>query len=363
MLRPIYVKEAWEIVSRYRIEPKVKEIPIEEAVYRVLAEDIYADADLPRFNRSAMDGIAIRSDDSRGISVSKREKISTGMPLPPRADAVVPRENYIIKGSEAILDRPYHKRENVDVKGSDVSEGELILRRGSLIKPNHLPALALSRERVKVYTIEFSLIVVGSEIEPFGEVRDLNSPTLKTLISLYGGEVSEIIRVPDDERKIEEAIRKAKGVIVTTGGTSIGERDLVPRVIERLGEVLVHGIKAKPCKPFTFSFIGKPIFSLPGPPVACFIAADVFLGPRIKLNLGLEPERIRERRRGILAKPIASKPDRRDYVRVIYREGKLYPAGSGAGRISTLFKADGYMEIEEDLEGIDAGEEVERLRF
>jgi len=363
MLEPIYVSEARKIVSRYRVKPKVIRVKPREAIGKVLAEPVIAPFDYPMFHRSALDGIAVNSEESRRLILDRREKISTGMPLPPRADAVVPKENYRIVGDKAIIDRPVHKRENVDPKGSDFREGDVLLEAGSVIKPNQVSALALVEE-VAIATIEFTLIVIGSEIRPFGKIPDIDGPQVRGLVELYGGRISKIIRVPDRLEDIEKALLEAEGPIITTGGTSVGDRDLVPKAIEKLGELLVHGIKAKPCKPFTFSIVeGKPVFSLPGPPVACFIAADVFVGPRIRLNLGLEPRRLREKRKNVLGMQIPSKPDRRDFVRVKLEGDKLYPIGSGAGRIVTLYPADGYLEVPEDLEGIEEGELVERYDF
>jgi len=330
-------------------------------VGKVLAEDIIAPFDYPLFDRAALDGIAVSSDESRGLMVRRREPILTGRPLPERADAVVPKEHYILSGDVAMLDRPVHKRENVDPKGSDFSKGEVLLPRGTVIRPNHIPAVSISRETVRVLTIGFTLVVIGSEIKPFGTIPDLDGPSVSALVRLYGGYIREIKRVPDDKEEIKRAILSSEGPIITTGGTSIGDKDLVPDALNEIGEVLVHGIRAKPCKPFTFSIVdGKPVFSLPGPPVACFIAADLFVGPRIRLNLGLSPERIRLKRKGTVGVQIPSKPDRRDFVRVKEKGGLLYPIGSGAGRIVTLYPADGYLEVPEDLEGLEEGEEVER---
>ncbi len=388
-----------------RIKPinQYESIPVRESAYRVLAQDVLAESDHPPFDRSAMDGYAVRSVDVSSASprnpirlkvigysttgkpfrgrVGEGEavKIDTGAEMPDGADAVVMIE-YVEEG-EGYIDvyKSVSRFENVSLKGEDIRKGEVILPKGRLIHPLDLPSLlSTSLEEVLVYRrVKIGIVSFGSELSldpprEEGMIRESNRDMVKTLLQGFPVDFIDMGIVPDDMDMVLETLGKMAGevdLIVSTGGTSLGDDDVVGKAAYKLGEVLVHGVALQPSKPVLLAYIGDtPYIGLPGYPVAAAISSHVFLIPTVARLAGVKGEVVYPVVKGILTRRVASKPGLRHYVRVKVREvdGEIYIEpiyASGAGVTSSLAKADGYLIIPEDVEGVEKGSMVEAILY
>lgn len=405
----IQVNEARSLLEK-NVAPvnKSEEVLIEDAYGRVLAEDILSPENLPGFDRSTVDGFAVISSDTFGatesmpvylevkgeilmgeepsIKLKKGEtvRIATGGMLPDGADAVVMFEHVQLLDERLIeVFKPVAPGENVISSDEDIRKGELVLEKGHRLRPQDVAALAaIGITRVKVYKKPIvSIISTGDEIIPPdspirpGKVRDVNSFNLAGLIAISGGVAVKkgILRDVYEEifRVLKESLSESDMVIIT-GGSSVGVRDLTETVINSLGSpgVLFHGINLKPGKPTIGAVIGGiPVMGLPGHPAAVTVCFELFVEPLIRLLSG-------ERRRGFsekasitakLAKNISSTQGREEHVRVRLeeRDGELWaiPILGKSGLIRTLVLADGKIIIPSHLRGIESGQEVEVYRL
>lgn len=389
-------------VIKYRILETV-EVALEDALNMVCAEDIFAPIDLPEFDRSAVDGYAVVAEDTFGSSpnnpvelkligkvhagmkpsdipkVNRGEavEIYTGARLPEGANAVVMVEHTNKLGDSIEVLYPVSPYQNVSKKGEDYKKGELVIKKGTMIRPWHIAALAalnipkvkvLRKPRFAVLSTGSELVEVGSELKE-GNVVNSSKPMLKSLLKELGCEVLDLGTIPDDLEKIKESIKEGLRVadaVIITGGTSVGELDLVPEAINSLGKpgLVVHGIMMRPAKPTGFGVIdNKPVFILSGLPVAALVGFQNFIKPSIQMMLGL-PEEPKITVRGRLTRRVANPHGVRSFVRVrVMRKDDAYYIEplmlTGSGLISTLTKANGMLTIPEDVEGYDEGEEVE----
>ncbi len=377
------------------------EVPLMDSLGRVCGEDIYAPFDIPSFDRSAVDGYAVIAEDTFSASpynpieikivgtlmpgdevgslkINKGEavEVATGAPLPLNANAVIMVEDAKnVKPSSIEVYKPVHPFQNVSRRGEDFKKGELIVRRGTRIKPWHIGALAsFNISRVRVFlkpkigllSTGSELVELGSELKP-GKIVNSSKTMLKALIDSCGGEPVDLGIVEDDVKQIVDKIEEGTkncDILITTGGTSIGRGDLVPRVVNLLGKVLVHGLAMRPGKPTGFGLVNeKLVFMLSGFPVAALIGFNLFVKPTINslLNTTSEPS---PKIVGRLTRRVASLSGMRSYVRVkLVKYGDRYIVEplrlTGSGLISTLTEANGLLVIPENLEGYDEGEEVE----
>lgn len=379
---------------------------------RVLAEDIRATADLPEFDRSTMDGYAVRSADTfgateslpalltvigdipmgsmpdGGIAKGQAMKIATGGALPQGADSVLMLEHAQTVDERAVeAVKPVAPGENVVQVGDDLRRGDIALGKGRRIRPQDMGALAsLGITSVPVYAVpRVAIISTGNEIvsadsipQP-GKIRDSNSCTLVGLIIQSGGVPVHVGIIPDDFDRLRIAVGEALGncqLVILTGGSSVGTADHTARVIESFGPpgVQVHGVSVKPGKPLIAGWAGGvPVFGLPGHPVAVAISFDLFVRPLLVRLSGEVPhpalENVPVERivRAKLARSITSGPGREEHVRVALerRDGVLtaVPVFGGSGLISTLVKADGIVVVPLHSIGIEAGEDVEVRLF
>jgi molybdopterin molybdotransferase len=393
-----------EFLSRVRIEPLDAEaIPLEHCLNRVLAKDIVAPRDVPDFDRAAMDGYAVISADVLGasqtnpailrvvgragvgsppgslrISEGEAVAVATGSPLPEGADAVVMVEHTrAISDSEIEVYSPVTPGENVQAAGEDVRAGEVILARGTKLRPWDLGMLAalgiasvevVRRPRVAIISTGDELSEPGEPGRP-GAILNSSRFILSAMVEELGG-VPVYLGIArdslDDIRsRISEGLRACDAVLIT-GGTSVGEGDLVPDAINSLGEpgMIAHGISIRPGMPTGLAAIGgKPIISLSGYPVAAMIGFMALARPLILALLGSKGDPI-PRIRARMARRVASS-GARTFVRVRVKRsaGGDYWAeplrSSGSGVISSVVKADGLVVIPERREGIEEGEEVE----
>ena len=371
---------------------RVEKVPLGEAPGRVLAADAVAGFNVPPFDRASMDGYAVKAEDTYGASafsprtlkligvqnagehfegeVRRGEcvQVATGSPIPVGSDAVVMVE-YTVQGDDLVeVQSPVYPGANISPEGEDIKKGEAIVSVGEVMTPAKVGALAAlnfgsvevyEKPRVAVFSTGSEVRPLGEELKP-GEIYDVNSYTLSSVISANG--CIPIIRgiVPDDRGAIEAAVSEAKecDMGVFSGGSSVGSRDLFADAVEELGEVFFHGLQVKPGKPTLFGAVdGAPIFGMPGYPTSCLSNAYVFLAPALRRLAGLprvEPRMVRAR----MGSRFVSKSGREQFLTVRLEDGVAYPVFKKSGTITSMSSADGYILLPVDLDTIDEGEEV-----
>ena len=377
-------------------------VGLDRALGRVLAREIRAAQFVPGFDRSTVDGYALRGADTFGCSESipalltcegavemgkepafavgpyQCAAIPTGGALPEGADAVQMvehTEDY--GGGEIGIVKSVPPGANLIFKGDDVKPGDLVLRKGRRLEPQDVGALAaLGVTQVPVVPkLRVGLISTGDELVPPegdpgpGQVRDVNGPLVAALLAQVGAEAVPLGIVPDREELLREAVEKALErchCVVLSGGSSVGEKDAACRVMASLGEVLCHGVAMKPGKPTLLGKAGgKPILGLPGHPVAALFTAKLFLIPLLaRLEGRTWAERTVSAR---LAQTVPANHGRAQYTGVTLEEKPdgmwAVPIWGKSGLITTLAGADGFFCVPRDREGIPAGESVEVSLF
>ena len=380
-----------EALSRFldRLQPKrlaTVRISLKEALGRVTAKDINATKDLPPYHRSAVDGYALKAVDTVGASpyqpkglrlvnkepVKERElrEIWTGNPLPKGADSVVMLEHTERNDNQIQILVSLTPGANVSRKGEDVKKGNVVVEAGLRLRPHHLGLLAAleNREVQVVRKPKVALLATGSELAPLGaplkpnQIVEVNSIILSELCSELGAESFSLGIARDDEDEIRgkicEGLAKAD-LTITTGGTSVGVHDLVPRVIEQIEPhaLVAHGIAMRPGMPTALAVIQeKPVLVLSGNPVAASVGFEVFARPTILRFLGIKEEG-RARLKAKLTRRVAGVLGRRVIlrVRVVEKDGDFLAEPiriKGSSIITTMTRANGYVIIPEDREGL-----------
>jgi molybdopterin molybdotransferase len=374
-------------------KPKSAVVSLEEALHRVLAEDIIVQEDLPRFDKSAMDGYAVKSVDLVGATQFKpaslqltnaeqvgnkqAKQIWTGNPIPKGADVVVMIEKTQKCDRELEVWSQLTPWSNVSKKGEDIKKGDLALEAGIRLNPYHLGlAAALGYTNLKVaQKPKIAIIATGNEITEIGSERlinqiyDSNKPIISAMCHELGAETTDFGITKDKIEDIVEKIQKAlktHDVIITTGGTSVGGLDLVPDAVNKIGKpgVIVHGVALRPAMPTAVAVLeGKPVLVLSGNPVASVIGFEVFGRPLICKMLGMSKTEPRPIVKAILLRRVSSALGRKTYVRVrvLLKDGDLFAepvSAKGSGAISTMTQSNGYVIVPENREGIDEGETV-----
>ncbi|HIE14085.1 TPA: molybdopterin molybdotransferase MoeA [Candidatus Bathyarchaeota archaeon] len=372
-------------------------IPIEDASYRVLAEDIISDRDVPPFDRAAMDGYAVKAEDTYGASdfepkilklmgvlhagefshtfIKEGEciRIATGGPIPPGANAVVMVEYTKEENNKVLVFRAVYPGANIARRGEDIKKGEVVLHAGEVLTPAKIGVLvALGRRNVQVYDKpKVAVISTGTEICEVGgelkegQVYDVNSYTLTSILQCNGVEVTRSPIIPDSFKELKSAIEHFldHDLIVFSGGSSVGEHDLLVKVIEDMGEMLFHGVQIKPGKPTLFGLVkGKPIFGMPGYPASCLSNAYIFLVPVVRRMARLPPK-VPRIIKAKIAKRVVSASGREQFLPVRISEGKAFPVFKKSGDITSIAKADGYIILPLNLDVIEEGEEVQVTLF
>ncbi|MDK2795003.1 MAG: molybdopterin molybdotransferase [Archaeoglobaceae archaeon] len=374
----------------------IEEVGVYECAGRVLAEDVIADTNLPPFDRSAMDGYAVVAEDTFGASktnpillkcigeVRGGEKpklevksgsavrVFTGSAMPKGANAVIPLEFTRVVGEHLEVFATVPPYKNVSREGEDVRKGEVVLKRGEILQPQDAGILAsLGFESVKVFRKpKVAVISTGNELVEIGEkledakLYNSNAPMLCNAISQLGFSAVSLGIARDDFEEIEKKLFEALkfDLIVFTGGTSVGEHDIVPEAVSKHGKILFHGVAMKPGMPTAFGMVkNKPVFMLPGSPSACFLAFETFVIPALFRMVNVRViERKGTLKKGILQARVPSEIGIRSNVRVYWEKGKVYPVRiSGSGILSSLVKANALLLVPENVEGYEEGEEVE----
>jgi putative molybdopterin biosynthesis protein len=356
-------------------------VPVAEACGRVTAEPVAAVRSVPHYHAAAMDGIAVRAADTFGASETSPVRLSsdryvpvnTGDPMPEGADAVIMVEDiHDVDGSAEIL-ASVAPWQHVRPAGEDMVATELLLPSNHRIDPLDVGALVAAGVRTvnvrRRPVVRF--IPTGNEIvEPSGELRpgqipEFNTAMLMPEVREWGGVAVRhpIVRdVPDD---LADVLKNAgpSDLLVTIAGASAGARDYTTETFSRLGEVLVHGVAIRPGKPAVLGIVaGRPAIGLPGYPVSAALVFDLFGRPAVYALLGLAPP-VRERLRAVVARKIHSTAGVDEFVRVMVGRvgGRTVaaPLARGAGLMTSLVRADGWLIIPRTSEGIEAGTEVE----
>ena len=378
------------------VEPhdRTETVPLADADGRVLAEPVDAPAPVPGYDRAAMDGYAVRAEDTFGASdrspnvlrtadpddgpVGRGEaaRVHTGSALPDGANAVVMIEQVETVGDEVETFDAVADGENVGPAGEDVAEGQRLYEAGETLRPSDLGLCkSVGLDELVVYDRPtVAVIPTGEELvqaDPApGEVIETNGLTVSRLVERWGGTPRYRAVVTDDEDALAAAIERDldADVVVTTGGSSVGERDLLPEVVDDLGEVLVHGVALKPGHPVCLGRVGDtPVVSLPGYPVACIVNAAQFLRPTQK-RVGGTSAAHPPTRRARLDRKVASEPGTRTFARVkLSRDDAADDPpfvatptrASGSGVLSSVALADGWVVVPEPREGLDAGDVVD----
>jgi len=395
--------EAQRVIDgHFRPKPLgVEEITLLEAYNRVLAQDITATMDIPPFNRSTVDGYAVKAEDTFGadennpvrlkacgiVNVGEPTKIVvthgtaveivTGAPTPEGADAVVMVEHTERKDDDLYVYSALAEDENIMKAGADIKKGETGLKAGQLLGSREIGVLAaLGLAKVKVYVVpRVAVLSTGAEVTepgrrlPPAKIYDINAYSLSAAVLENGGKPVYLGVFPDEISELRKALKQALAsadMVITSGGVSVGPKDVMPQTLDLLGKpgVVVCGIAIKPGKPTTVALIdGKLVFSLPGHPTSALLVFHLLVRPIILRMAGIEA------RKSLKVKAVAAMrmfpaKGRRTFIMVKVKLGKANrlvaePVPTGlSGAITTLAKADGFVEIAEKQQFIDANEEV-----
>ena len=384
------LKLFFDAVKPRKLESEL--VPVQEAYGRITAKDIIASRDLPPFNRSAVDGYAVRAEDTfeaspfqpkilkitegKEVRQGEAKLIWTGNPLPRGSNAVIMIEHTKkLSENEIAVLRAVAKWQNVSMKGEDVKAGETAIKAGVRLRPQHLGLLAaLGIEKVEVTRKpKVAVLATGDELAELGhelvenKIIETNRLVISWLCRELGAEPIDLGIVGDNEPAIRERILKGvekADVIITTGGTSVGKSDLVPLAIQNIEQsaIVAHGIAMRPAMPTALAIVSnKPAIVLSGNPVAAMIGFEVFARPLILKMLGLKEERpklkakITRRVAGVLGRKVFLR------VKVYERNGEFYAEPirtTGSGIFTTMTKANGYVIIPENREGLEENEIV-----
>ncbi len=396
-------EEAKQVINE-QLKPSVlgeEEIPLLEAYDRVLGKNVVSTLDIPPFNRSTVDGYAVKAEDTFGaeenqpakltivglVSVGEQPRICiekgeaaeivTGAPIPEGADAVVMVEDADRENSELSVFRAVTQDENVMKRGTDIKKGDVVLKTGQVLTASDIGVLAaLGLIKVKVLKVpKVAVLSTGAEVTepgkelPAGRIYDINAYSLSTAVRESGGRPVYLGVVPDDKTELQKVLKRglaSADIVMTSGGVSVGPKDLTPQIVNSLGQpgVIISGIAVKPGKPTTMALIGKkPVVCLPGHPTSALLLFYLLVRPIIQLMSG-RPAREVKTIKALMSRRVFSARGRRTFVMVKLKHGKsdrwvVEPVETGAsGAITTLAKADGFVEIPENHQFIDAGEEV-----
>lgn len=404
MREPLTVRTLEETKSELsrHWEPKTKSetVSLNGVVGRTLAADQHSKISLPPFPRSVYDGFAVRAEDTFGaeeddpvelvrkgtihagedpeiqVEEGMCVEIATGAVIPEGADAVVMVEDTTMVDEKVEVRRAVSPGENVAEEGSEIEKGEVIAKEGQKISPQIHGALSavgiqevtvVEKPKVAVISTGEEIVEPGQKLER-GRIYDVNGRTISDAVNLCGCEASYLGIVGDDASKIERSVKEALSkyeVVITSGGSSAGSKDIVPETIDGLGEpgVIVHGLAQKPGKPTLVSVIDKkPIFGLPGYPVSALMVFDQLVAPYLREMAGVsEPER--KNVQAELSRKVLSAEGRRELIPVrVSRESNdevmAHPILEGSGAITSLARADGYAKISLNREILSEGESV-----
>lgn len=373
-------------------------VALAEAGGRVAAADVRAAADVPPFARAAMDGYAVIAADTAGASSSSPRtlecvgrvfagpsaptgsigpgrciEIATGAPMPPGADAVLIVEETSREGETIVTRAAVSAGQNVGRQGADIAAGATVARREDLLTPGRIGALAatglthvdvFARPSVAVISTGDELVAPGRPLAA-GQIYEVNRYTIDAVVTRHGATTHALASSADDLDRLGASLDAAltDDVIVFSGGSSVGDRDLVRTLLEERGTMLFHGIAVKPGKPTAFAAVkGTPVFGMPGYPTSCLSNAYMLLVPFVRALAHLPPWRPTQLTLP-LARRITSVANRHQFYTVRIENGRAQPAFKASGDITSMAQADGYIEIPAQTDIVEAGELVDVKLF
>jgi len=390
----ISIDEARRLIDEaVRPIERVERVGLLDARGRVLAAPAVAGVDVPPFSRAAMDGYAVVASDLAGASAEAPvgltciervftgqmptravtrgtcSEVATGAPMPDGADAVVMVEETALSGDEVRFLAAARAGQNIGRRGQDIQAGQAAVAPGAELNASRIGALAAvgltavdvyARPRVAILATGNEIVVPGTALEP-GQLYDVNSFTLATVVAEQGCTPIVVRTAADTIEDLTAAIDScpAHDVLVTSGGTSVGTRDLVLDVLKARGTVLFHGIAVKPGKPTAFGRLGQAlVFGMPGYPTSCLSNAYILLAPALR-----KMARLADPGRPSIQLPLASRvvstAGRHQFYTVRIANGSAMPAFKASGDITSMSQADGYIEIDSDTEVVEVGTLVE----
>jgi molybdenum cofactor synthesis domain-containing protein len=395
-------EKALDLILQHTPRLEVEQIAFDEALGRVLAEDVHAAEPMPPFQASAMDGFAVLASDRAqwraivgdqwagpaeelAVSLGQAVRITTGAPLPPGADAVVAVENSEEVGGQVRFDQAVKPGDNVRPKGEDIAAGQRVLAAGSVIGPAEIGLLAsMNHVQVPVYRRPIvAVLSTGNEIvEPgspiaAGQIRDSNRYTIMSSVLQAGGIPLSLGIVPDEETALRAAFRQGPekaDVLISSGGVSMGERDLSRALIEAWGTVHFGQVKQKPGRPTVFATVDRPefparrlIFGLPGFPVASLVSFENLVRPALRQMAG-HTRLFRPTVEARLTHPIQRKGNRVEFqrARIEWCDGEWQAAVTGlqtSGRLLSLAGANALLRLPIGVKQYQPGDIVTAIRI
>jgi molybdopterin molybdotransferase len=409
MTEPMFsVEQALERILEAFRPLELERVPILDGLGRVLAEDVYANTDIPPHANSSMDGYAVLATDTSGARredpvrlrivgevaagyVAETEvtpgtaiRIMTGAPIPSRADAVVRVEDTAAEGEDVTVFVEVHVGNYVRPAGEDVRQGDLVLKQGTVIRPQEIGMLAslghkdvpvIRRPRVAILSTGDEVVEIDAPLAP-GKIRDANGYSNAAQVIRYGG-IPVLLGIAGDTvedltDKIREGLAQGVDLFLTSGGVSVGDFDIVKDVLAAEGEMGFWRVRMKPGKPLAFGYLGRspqsgaapvPILGLPGNPVSAMVSFEMFVRPAILKMLGMS-ELARSTVEATLMDELKHKDDRRHFLRVRVVESEegvqaYLTGGQGSGILSSMVKANGFAIIPEEWTYVLAGTQVQ----
>jgi molybdenum cofactor synthesis domain-containing protein len=401
--------EARAIIERSIVPiERTERIRVLDANGRVLAGDVAADADVPPFSRAAMDGYAVRAADTVGASRQSPVvlrcigqiftgqvpshavgpgqciEVATGAPIPPGADAVVMVEETQAADGGTPEGAPYDSsvvrvfgsvqpNQNVGRQGADISRGQTVLHAGTFLNASRAGALSAlglthvevyAKPRVAILSTGDEIVDPGTPLSP-GQIYDINKVTLSAVVSEHGGIPIPFRTAADTLEDLSQSVDAclAEDLLVFSGGSSVGRRDLIIDVLAARGEVLFHGIAVKPGKPTAFGRInGRLVFGMPGYPTSCLSNAYILLAPALRRIARLPAQPLRSVTLPLGAR-VSSVVDRHQFYSVRIDNGQAMPAFKASGDITSMSQADGYIEVPIGVSVVEKDEVVEVTLF
>jgi molybdenum cofactor synthesis domain-containing protein len=386
------------ILEAARPVDRVERLALTDAAGRVVAAPAVSAVDVPPFDRAAMDGYAVRAEDtfgagkydpkvlrvvekvytgqvpSRSVGAGECVEIATGAPMPQGADAVVMvEETERVDAGDVRVFTPVYPRQHVGRRAADISSGQAVLADGDVLTPSRIGALAAigalqvdvyARPRIAILSTGNEIVEPGQPLAP-GQIYDINRFTLSSIVEAHGGCPVVLPTAPDTIDALSAAVDAALSadVLVFSGGSSVGERDLILDVLLKRGEVLFHGVALKPGKPTVFGLVsGKPVLGMPGYATSCLSNGYMLLVPMLR-RLARLPEYQPRVVRVPLARRVVSTTGRHQFYTVRIAEGTAVPAFKASGDITSMSQADGYIEIPPQVDLVEAGELVDVKLF
>jgi molybdenum cofactor synthesis domain-containing protein len=372
-------------------------VPLLAASGRVVAEDLRSKVDVPLADRAAMDGYAVvardtpRAGKSHPVVLRRLEvlhadtlprkrvvtgsctEVATGSTIPRGADAVVRFEDTEREGDEVKILAAVRPGQYIVHRGADIRRGSIVVHAREWLTPAKVGAIAaIGSARVRAYAKpRVSILTTGDEIVPpgkpirVGQAYDINSHTIASVVRENGGEPVLLGRLSDRLATLRAALRRglANDFVVLSGGSSVGERDIVVDAVGSLGDILFHGVAVKPGKPTSLGRVeGKPVLGMPGYPTSCLTNCYLLLAPMLRKMARLPPAQARIVEVP-LGKAIERATGRLEFHTVRIVDGQAFSAFKESSAITSMAHADGYIEIPAEVERLEAGEIVRVTLF